>query len=207
VRSHPAVQDDCAVQPVHAVLDVQALRAPHAPRARAARAIVLCLALTAVSVLRPASADETAPSAGTAPSAAKISPVDLVKSAPKGSLKNPYTDAMPDIVARGETLFQTSSCSACHGPQGGGGLCPPVTNDIWVYGGDDDTLFRLIALGSNQLQQQGYSRTGHESIVAAMPAFGAAIASADDVWAIITFVRAHYAGDPKLKFGAAAAHP
>ena len=201
MRSHPAVQDDCAVQPVHAVLGVQAHLAPRAAQPLAAGAIVLCLAVTAVSALR------AAPPAGTAPPAAKVSPVDLVKTAPKGSLKNPYTDAMPDIVARGETLFQTSSCSACHGPQGGGGLCPPVTNDIWVYGGDDDTLFRLIALGSDQLQRQGYSRTGHESIVASMPAFGAAIASADEVWALITFVRAHYAGDPKQKFGAAAAHP
>jgi hypothetical protein len=29
-------------------------------------------------------------------------------------------------------------------------MCPPLTNDTWVYGADDDTLFRLIALGSEQ---------------------------------------------------------
>lgn len=138
---------------------------------------------------------------------ANLSPVDLVDKSPKGSLKNPYTDAMPAVVARGEALFQSSSCSVCHGAKGGGGLCPPLTNDVWVYGGDDDTLFRLVTLGSDQLQKQGYTRTGHESMVASMPAFGGAIANADDLWAIITFIRSQYAGDPQKKFGAAPAQP
>ena len=35
---------------------------------------------------------------------------------------------------------------------------PPLTNPIWVYGSDDDTLFR--PLGSDELQKQGYSRKG-----------------------------------------------
>jgi len=79
-----------------------------------------------------------------------------------------------------------------------------VTNDIWVYGGDDDTLFRLIALGSDGLQSQGYSRTGHESIVAPMPPFGGTLKSSDDLWKILTFIRAHYQGDPSRKYGSAA---
>ncbi len=138
-------------------------------------------------------------------SAAADSPVDLAKSAPKGSLVNPYKDTQADIVAQGEALFSGNSCAACHGPTGGGSLCPPVTNDIWVYGGDDDTLFRLIVLGSDGLQAQGYSRTGHESIVAPMPPFGSTFKSSDDLWKILAYIRAHYQGDPGRKFGAAAA--
>jgi len=138
---------------------------------------------------------------------AKISPSDLIKSAPKGTLVNPYKDTQADIVAQGEALFGSSSCSACHGAAGGGGLGPSVTNDIWVYGGDDDTLFRLIALGSDGLQAQGYSRKGHESIVAPMPPFGAALKNSDDLWKILAFIRAHYQGDPSRKFGSAAAPP
>jgi mono/diheme cytochrome c family protein len=107
-------------------------------------------------------------------------------------------------VAQGEALFSGNSCSACHGPAGGGGLCPPVTNDIWVYGGDDDTLFRLIALGSDGLQGQGYSRKGHESAVAPMPPFGSTLKSSDDLWKILAFIRAHYQGDPSRKFGVSA---
>jgi mono/diheme cytochrome c family protein len=150
--------------------------------------------LSTLAGMRTAAADPPADSA-------KISPVDLAKSASKGTLVNPYKDTQGDIVAQGEALFSSSSCSACHGPTGGGGLCPPVTNDIWVYGGDDDTLFRLIALGSDGLQSQGYSRKGHESIVAPMPPFGAALKSSDDLWKIMTFIRAHYQGDPSRKFG------
>ena len=50
------------------------------------------------------------------------------------------------------------ACSGCHGGTGGGGMCPPLTNDVWVYGGDDDTLFRLVAYGSQTLQSKGYGR-------------------------------------------------
>ena len=134
---------------------------------------------------------------------AKISPVDLAKTTPKGKLANPYRDTQADIVAQGDALFQRYTCSGCHGPAGGGALCPPVTNEIWVYGGDDDSLFRLVALGSAELQSQGYTRIGHESIVAPMPPVG--VQSSDDLWKILAFIRAHYAGDPARKFGAPAA--
>ena len=79
----------------------------------------------------------------------KISPTDLVKNTPKGKLMNPYKDTQADIVAQGAQFLQSYSCSGCHGGGGGGGMCPPLTNDTWVYGGDDDTLFRLVTLGSD----------------------------------------------------------
>lgn len=158
--------------------------------------IALGVFLAAASAVRGVSADAPPPS-----DAAKISPVDLVKTTPKGKLANPYQDTQADIVAQGGALFQSYTCSGCHGPSGAGALCPPVTNDIWVYGGDDDTLFRLIVLGSDELQGQGYSRIGHESIVAPMPPFGAVVHSSDDLWKILAFIRAHYAGDPARKFG------
>ena len=81
----------------------------------------------------------------------KITPPDLVKQTPKGQLKNPYTDSQADIVAQGEKIFLGYSCNGCHGGGGGGGMCPPLTNDIWIYGRDDDTLFRLITLGTDEL--------------------------------------------------------
>jgi len=162
--------------------------------------IALSLFLTAAGAVRDVSADPPQPA-----DAAKNSPVDLVRATPKGKLANPYQDTQADIVAQGESMFQSYACSGCHGPAGAGALCPPVTNDIWVYGGDDDTLFRLIALGSDELQRQGYSRSGHESIVAPMPPFGAVVHSSDDLWKILAYIRAHYAGDPAHKFGTPAA--
>ena len=133
---------------------------------------------------------------------AKISPTDLVKNTPKGKLMNPYKDTQADIVAQGAQFLQSYSCSGCHGGGGGGGMCPPLTNDTWVYGGDDDTLFRLVTLGSDELQKQGYSRKGHENVVGPMPPFGAIIKNSDDLWKTLTFVRSRYSGDPAYKFGA-----
>jgi len=132
----------------------------------------------------------------------KISPIELVKDTPKGQIKNPYKDTQADIVAQGETLFRSYSCSGCHGGSGGGGMCPPITNDTWVYGGDDDTLFRLVTLGSDELQKAGYSRVGHENVVGPMPPFGAIIKNSDDLFKILAFLRSHYDGDPAYKYGA-----
>jgi mono/diheme cytochrome c family protein len=80
-------------------------------------------------------------------------------------------------------------------------MCPPLTNDTWVYGGDDDTLFRLVTLGTDELQKQGYMREGRENVVGPMPPFGAIIKNADDLWKILAFVRSKYSGDPAYKFG------
>jgi mono/diheme cytochrome c family protein len=133
---------------------------------------------------------------------ATILPTDLVKNTPKGKLVNPYKDTQADVVAQGGKFLASYSCSGCHGGGGGGGLCPPLTNDTWVYGGDDDTLFRLVTLGSDELQKQGYSRIGRENVVGPMPPFGAIIKSSDDLWKILAFVRSKYSGDPAYKFGA-----
>jgi len=137
----------------------------------------------------------------------KILPAALVKQTPKGKLSNPYKDTQADIVAAGQTLFRNYGCSGCHGGTGGGGMCPALTNDIWVYGGDDDTLFRLVTLGSDELQKAGYTRIGHENVVGPMPPMGVIITSADDLWKILAFVRSNYHGDPAYKFGAPAAPP
>jgi mono/diheme cytochrome c family protein len=73
-----------------------------------------------------------------------------------------------------------------------------------VYGGDDDTLFRLVTLGSEELQKQGYARKGRENVVGPMPPFGAIISNADELWKIIAFIRSRFNGDPAYKFGAPA---
>ena len=72
-------------------------------------------------------------------------PLDLVKNTPKGGLHNPYNDkiADADFAEEGHKTYLSAGCNGCHGGGGGGGMCPPLTNDTWVYGPDDDTLFRL----------------------------------------------------------------
>jgi hypothetical protein len=77
-------------------------------------------------------------------------------------------------------------------------MAPPLTNQVWIYGDDDDTLFRLIALGTGKLSpgdafgRLGYTRKRSEGVVGPMPHFGGIIKSEDDLWKIIAWIRSVY---------------
>ena len=129
-----------------------------------------------------------APAAGEAKSAGGGTPQETAKSAEKGSLKSPYSD-FKSVAPDGHKIYMAAGCNGCHGGSGGGGMGPPLTNQVWVYGKDDDTLFRLIALGTDELQKQGYSRKGSESVVGPMPPMGGVVKSDDELWKLIAWVR------------------
>jgi mono/diheme cytochrome c family protein len=130
-----------------------------------------------------------------------ISAPDLVNRTPKGNLHNPYKDSQASIVAQGATLFRSYPCSGCHGGNAGGGMCPPLTTSDWIYGGDDDTLFRLVTLGSVELQKKGYTRQGLINTAGPMPSMGPIIKNSDDLWKILAFIRSRYDSDPAYKYG------
>jgi mono/diheme cytochrome c family protein len=132
---------------------------------------------------------------------ASISAADLVNRTPKGNLHNPYKDSQASIVAQGETLFRSYPCSGCHGGNAGGGMCPPLTTSDWIYDGDDDTLFRLVTLGSIELQKKGYTRQGLITAAGPMPSMGPIIKNSDDLWKILAFIRSRYDSDPAYKYG------
>lgn len=127
--------------------------------------------------------------------------LERVESSEKGSLKNPYSDDDADIVEEGRKLYLQASCNGCHGGGGGGGMCPPLSNETWVYGGDDDTLFRLITLGSQDLQAKGYMRRGMENVNFPMIPQGQILKTDDNIWKVITFIRSNYRGVPEKKYG------
>jgi mono/diheme cytochrome c family protein len=162
-----------------------------------------CLVLLAISAVRAGQAAPSQSPAATPGAAAGggVTAVQLVNTTPKGQLKNPYQDDDAAAVEDGRKAYFRAGCNGCHGGNGGGGMCPPLTNDTWVYGGDDDTLFRLVSLGSDELQGKGYTRTGHENVVGPMPPMGAIVVSADTLWHILAFVRSNYHGAPECKFG------
>jgi mono/diheme cytochrome c family protein len=117
-------------------------------------------------------------------------PLDLIKKVPVGGLHNPYNDKIDAIAEEGHHKYLSYSCNGCHGGGGGGGMCPPLTNDTWVYGADDDTLFRLVSLGSDGLKKDyGYKRVKQEVVVGPMPPFGGIIKTSDDLWKVIAFIR------------------
>ena len=124
-------------------------------------------------------------------------PLDLIKATPKGGLHNPYTDKIAEIADEGHKKYLSYSCNGCHGGGGGGGMCPPLTNDTWVYGPDDDTVFRLIALDSDELQKEGYKRVKKEVVTGPMPPFGGIIKTSDELWKVIAWIRSVNPGTEK----------
>ncbi|QKP78864.1 c-type cytochrome [Methyloligella sp. GL2] len=134
-------------------------------------------------------ASEEEGAAADAGEAGTMTPEEAVKNTPQGELKNPYTDYQ-SVAEEGHKLYMGLSCNGCHGGTGGGGMCPPLTNPVWVYGADDDTLFRIVTVGSDGLQKDyGMTRKGSENVVGPMPAMGSAIKSEDDLWKIIAWIR------------------
>ena len=117
-------------------------------------------------------------------------PLDLVKKIPPGGLHSPYPDYTK--LAKDEELvkpFRLPGCNECHGGTGGGGFCPALTQGVWFWGNTDDVLFRLVTLGSTELEKQGFTRIQYGSVHAAMPMMGFTIKDADQLWKIIAFIR------------------
>lgn len=137
---------------------------------------------------KPAAEGAAAPAGGGAAADEGGNPKETAEKAQKGSLKNPNAD--PAAVAEaGQKVYMSAGCNGCHGGTGGGGMGPPLSNEIWIYGSDDDTLFRLIALGSDGLKAQGFNRKGSEAVVGPMPPHGGIVKSNGDMWKIISWIR------------------
>ena len=148
------------------------------------RGILMGLTVGAVVAARVASAET-------------MTPLERVASAPKGQLKSPYPD-YASVAEQGLRSYRSLDCGGCHGGGGGGGMAAPLTNEIWIYGEDDDTLFRVIALGTGSLspgdafKKQGFVRKGAEHVVGPMPPYGEIIKTDDEIWKIIAWIRSVY---------------
>ncbi len=59
------------------------------------------------------------------------------------------TEAEPDRIAAGAGIF-AENCVSCHGEDGAGMTdigAPNLTDDFWIYGGDDAAMFTTIWAG------------------------------------------------------------
>ena len=137
---------------------------------------------------QPQAAPQQAAPAPSGEAASGKTPKAAAESAEKGQLKSPYAD-FATVADEGHKKYMAAGCNGCHGGGGGGGMGPPLTNEVWIYGKDDDTLFRLVALGSDGLKAHGYARNGSENVVGPMPAMGEIVKSDDDMWKIIAWIR------------------
>ena len=86
----------------------------------------------------------------------------------------------PDAITEGRALYLKYGCSGCHGVGGGGGMGPPLTDDVWKFGSSDEVLYKLI---KGQIPE------------ATMPKVGEQLTD-DEVWKVIAYIRSVYAGDP-----------
>jgi len=94
---------------------------------------------------------------------------------------NPFAGD-PEAVKEGRRLFQSYGCPGCHGLMGGGGMGKPILDDTWIFGSDDETLYKLI---KGQIPEQTMPRT-----FAGIPD--------EHVWKMLAYVRSFYKGDPSL---------
>lgn len=93
--------------------------------------------------------------------------------------ENPYTGDT-EAQEHGKKLYKRLNCYACHGQAGGGGMGPSLMDANWKNGnGSDPDLFAQISGGRG-----------------AMPPYKG-IASEEDIWKVIAFVRTLYKGDPE----------
>jgi mono/diheme cytochrome c family protein len=88
----------------------------------------------------------------------------------------------PEAVKEGRKLYVANGCSACHGIMGGGGMAVALNDDVWKFGSDDETLYRLI---KGQIPEQTMPKTW-----AGLPD--------EQVWKLLEYVRSLYKGDPSL---------
>jgi mono/diheme cytochrome c family protein len=131
---------------------------------------------------------------GSAASAESMTPLERVARTPKGELKSPYAD-IATVAEQGRQIYRSLDCGGCHGGGGGGGMAAPLSNEVWIYGNDDDTLFRLITLGTGSLSidngftAQGFVRKGSENVVGPMPPYGKIVKREEDIWKMIAWIR------------------
>jgi cytochrome c oxidase cbb3-type subunit 3 len=69
-------------------------------------------------------------------------------------------------AARGEPLF-AQNCAACHGDKGQGNKdmgAPRLSDNIWLYGGDRDTIIKTISYARNGVMPNWGARLDPETI-------------------------------------------
>jgi mono/diheme cytochrome c family protein len=96
---------------------------------------------------------------------------------------NPYTGQV-DAIQEGKTLYDRYGCADCHRSEretGGGGRGLPVVDDEWVFGSDDETLFKLIR---GELPGQ------------TMPAAPGKDLPEEEIWKMLAYIRSLHQGDP-----------
>jgi cytochrome c oxidase cbb3-type subunit 3 len=71
------------------------------------------------------------------------------------------------MVKQGEAIF-TQNCALCHGPEGKGMIsagAPNLTDDIWLYGGERETVRDTLRYGRAGVMPEWETKLGNERIM------------------------------------------
>jgi cytochrome c oxidase cbb3-type subunit 3 len=98
------------------------------------------------------------------------------------NMQNPLAND-PDAVQRGMKDFDAFNCSGCHAPNGGGGMGPSLSNDIWIYRSSPANIYLSIAQGRS----------------AGMPAFAAMLPDRT-LWELVAYIQS-ISEKPGANFG------
>jgi cytochrome c oxidase cbb3-type subunit 3 len=86
-------------------------------------------------------------------------------------VRNPY-EGNVDAIAQGRALFHSMNCIGCHASQGGGGMGPPLSDHVWIYGSEPGQIFMTIMQGRPN----------------GMPSFANALPP-ESIWKLAAYVR------------------
>ncbi|HEX3432023.1 MAG TPA: c-type cytochrome [Rhizomicrobium sp.] len=86
-------------------------------------------------------------------------------------MKNPLAND-PDAAQRGMKDFNTFNCVGCHADNGGGGMGPSLSDNIWIYRSSPGNIYMTIVQG------RAYG----------MPAFGAMLPDRT-VWELVSYIQ------------------
>lgn len=114
--------------------------------ARAAAAGAVALALAGCGAKTP-NVQSNAPSAQGGPTSTAVS--GLFPGGghpPPPDPRDAQYENNPAAIAAGQRLFSWYNCSGCHA-NGGGGMGPPLMDDVWRYGGRIDQIYASIYQG------------------------------------------------------------
>lgn len=89
---------------------------------------------------------------------------------PSAPVDNPYS-YNAYAVSEGEKLYNSYNCVGCHA-HGGGGIGPPLMDDVWIYGSEPQNIYATIVQGRPN----------------GMPSFRGKIPD-QQVWEIVAYVR------------------
>ena len=100
----------------------------------------------------------------------------------RSAIKNP-AQGDPQATNRGMQYFINFNCNGCHADNGGGGMGPSLSNNIFIYGAEPENIYLSI--------YQGRPR--------GMPAWGAMLPE-NIIWDLVAYVR-NIGRQPKESWG------